>query len=1078
MLAGSVPGGRSNGGGGEAPLLELRWLGGREIRLGGAPIHLESAKTEALLSWVVLNRGSHPRARLVALLWPELSEGRASAALRRALWDLRRKLAPGGGRFLLRVTRGDVELDAEVATDLDVRLLVEASGKAPGGAVEEARLEAAVALYRGELLEGLAVEDAPAFEEWLLGERESLRLLVLSALRRLVTALRSRGETTRALGHARRLLALDPWMEEGHRSVAELLAETGRRGAAIRQLEACRRVLADELGTAPGKETVALEKELRGERRSAPSSRTLEAPRNNLPLAVAPFVGRAREMEAIRRQLADPDCRLLTLLGPGGVGKTRLAVQVASRLAAAGGPFPDGVVFVGPASSPEGSGLAGAFARALELEGGDRNDPEARVLAALRDLRLLIILDGFESRLPEATFLGRLLAEARDVVFLVSSRERLSVAGEWVFEVGGLEAPPRGATPEPARYDALRLFLSTARRGRVGLDPSASDLEAAAEVCRVVGGLPLAIEVAAGWVRALSPGEVAAQLARGPGLLAFDVPQGQGTSPLRRVFEEAVARLDPEERRVLRALSVFAGGTTWEGAIEVGRTKPETIRVLVDRSFLRLEGSTGRYALHEVLRAFAAEELASSREEEAEVGQRLAARVASFLSRQREALVERAEKEARDTLASDLKNVRAAWARAVRDGDTVFLAAALGPLAAAHRTWGSWREGEGLADEAVRAGVGAAALVARASFRIRLGDPGSAEADLNETLRRHLVADDPLRAEALLHVGHAGLLRGRFAEARAALEACIALARARGQPRVLSEALGRLGRAVLDEGRHEEARGLFEESLAVAKSICSTAAVLYATNQLGLVEYFAGDLEEAQRRLSLALTLARAEGNRPGAVSALQGLGFVAEDRGELDAAAAFYREGLAAARANGDRYAAGRCLMVLGEVERKRGAGGAARTYYEEALDLARAVGSAFLAGLLAGNLAYLAAAEGRSKEAVRHARSALAAFRETGSFTVGLPALVALAEVAAFRGEGRLALELLGHVLAHPGNRQDHRLEVERVLARLRREQPRLDVEAGLEAGRARRFEELAQSALAEPDPGSRSSQARGRK
>ncbi len=1073
--AGSV--GRSNSESPEAPCFELRWLGGREIRLGGAPVHLESAKTEALLAWIVLNRGTHPRARLVSLLWPDLPEGRASAALRRALWDLRRKLALDGVCFPLRVTRGEIALDAEVPLDLDVRALVEAGEEAVSGAAEEASLERAAALYRGELLEGLSVEDAPAFEEWLLGERESLRLLALSVLSRLVSALRGRGETARALAHARRLLTIDPWMEEGHRAVAGLLAASGRRGAAIRQLEACRRVLADELGTAPSKETVELENALRGETRSSPSGRSREVPRNNLPLAVAPFVGRAREVEAIVGQLADPDCRLLTLLGPGGVGKTRLAVQVASRLMAAGGPFPDGVVFVGPSSSPEGSGLAGALARALELEGGDRNDPEAKVFAALRDLRLLIVLDGFESRLPEATFLGRLLAEARDVAFLVASRERLSVAGEWVYEVGGLEAPPRGTAPEPARYDALRLFLSTARRGRVGFDPSASDLEAAAEVCRVVGGLPLAIEVAAGWVHALSPGEVAVQLARGPGLLAFDVPQGHGTSPLRRVFEEAVSRLDPEERRALRALSVFAGGMTWEAAIEVGRTKPETIRVLVDRSFLRLEGSTGRYALHEVLRAFAAEELASSREEEAEVGRRLGARVASFLSGQREALVERAEKEAREALASELENVRAAWARAVRDGDAGFLSAALGPLAAAHRTWGSWHEGEGLADEAVRAGVGAAALVARASFRIRLGNPESAEADLNEALQRHLVADDPLRAEALMHVGHAELLRGRFVEAHAALDACVALARARGQRTVLSEALGRLGRAVLEEGRHEEARGLFEESLAVAKEIGSTAAVLFATNQLGLVEYFAGDLEEAERRLSSALALARAERNRPGAVSALQGLGFVAEDRGKLDAAAASYREGLAAARANGDRYAAGRCLMLLGEVERKRGADGAARTYYEEALDLARSVGSAFLAGLLEGNLAYLAAAGGRSKEAVRHARSALGAFRETGSFTVGLPALVALAEVAASRGEGRRALELLGHVLAHPGNRQDHRLEVERVLARVRHEHPRLDVEAGLEAGRVRRFEELAESALAEPAGASRDRPSSGR-
>ena len=1065
MRAAVGPVGRSEAESQEAPRLELRWLGGREIRLGGAPVHLESAKTEALLAWLVLNRGAHPRTRLVSLLWPDLPEGRASTALRRALWDLRRKLAPGRGRFLLRVTRGEVELDGEVPFDLDVRSLLRAAAEDGSGEAAKACLEPAAALYRGELLEGLSVEDAAAFEEWLLGERESLRLLALSVLRRLVSALRGRGETARALAHARRLLALDPWMEEGHRAVAELLAASGRRGAAIRQLEACRRVLADELGTSPAKETVDLEKALRGERGSAPAGRVLELPRNNLPLTVSPFVGRAREVETIVRQVTDPDCRLLTLLGPGGVGKSRLAVQVASRLVAAGGPFPDGVVFVPPASASSVPGLAAALARALDLESGERDEPEARAFAALRDLRLLLVLDGFETRLGEAPFLGRLLASAPEAVLLVASRERLSVAGEWVFELGGLETPPRGAPPEPTRFDALRLFLSTARRARVGFDPSPADLEAAAEVCRVVGGLPLAIEVAAGWVHALPPGEVAAQLARGPGLLSLPVRSDLGVPPVRRVFDEAVARLDPEERRVLRALSAFAGGMTWGAAIEVGRARAETIRALADRSFLRLEGSSGRYALHEVLRAFAAEELAATRDEETEVLGRHSAFFSSFLRRLSGALAERSEKEARESLASELENARVAWARAVRAADTGFLTAALAPLASAHRTWGSWREGESLADEAVRGGIGAAALVVRASFRLRLGNLDAAEADLREALELLSPDEDALRAEALLHVGHAELLRGRFAQAHAALEDCIALARTRGRRRVLAEAYGRLGRAVLDEGRHEEARGLFEESFSVARELGSPTAILYATNQLGLVEYFAGDLDEAERRLSSAVALARAEGNRPGEVTALQGLGFVAEDRGKLDVAAAAYRDGLAAARGNGDRYGAARCLMLLGEVERHRGVYGAARGLYEEALDLARSVGSAYLAGLLEGNLAYLAAAKGRSREAVRHARSAFEAFEATGSFTVGLPALVALAEVDASRGQVRRALALLGHVLSHPGNRQDHRVEVERVLARIRREHPRLDVEAGLAAGGRRRLEELARASLEEP-------------
>ncbi len=1049
--------------------LSLWWLGGREVLLDGLPVHLESAKTEALLAWLVLNPGTHARGKLTALLWPELPEERASAGLRRALWDLRRKLAPEGDPFLLKVSRGDVEVDPAVPADSDVRRLVTGARAEGGIGSEEGEtglLEEVVSLYRGDLLEGLAVEDAPAFEEWLLGERESLRLLVLSTLRRLVALLRGKGETARALAHARHLLALDPWLEDAHRDVAELLAESGRRGAAIRQLEACRRILSDELGTSPAKETVALERKLRGERTEAPGltprAGPAPGPRNNLPLAAAPFVGRARELELIHRHLADADCRLLTLLGPGGIGKTRLAVQAASRLASRAGLLPDGVLFVPPPETRGGGDLGVALARVLELEGGDRADPADRVAAALRELRLLLVLDGFEKRLEEAPFLARLLAEAPDVKVVACSRERLGLSEEWVLEVNGLETPRRTEAPDPVRWDSVRLFLSAARRARVGFDPGPGELASVAEICRAVGGLPLAIEIAAGWVHALPPGEVAAQLARGPGLLATPRRGERGGAGLRKVFDEAVSRLGVKERRVLNALSVFAGGMTWEAAAVVGPASAETLRALADRSFLRLEASSGRYALHEVLRSFAAEDLAADPEEEASVRVRHSRFFAAFLSRHASAICDRFDREARDTLAAEMENVGSAWSCAAGAGETAFLSAALGPLASAHRTWGSWAEGEKLADAAVEAGLGAAALAWRAGFRLRLGNVGAAEADVAEALGVLGPQEGATRAELLLHEGHAALLRGRFDRAHAALEEAIVVARRVGNGRVLAEALGRLGRAVLDEGRHEDARALFEESLRAALALGSRAGIVFAKNQLGLVDYFAGDLDEAGRRLGEALALARAEGSRPAVAAALSGLGFVAEDRGSLGDATRFYRESLAASRENGDRYNSARALMLLGEVERKKGASGAARGFYEEALVLARAVGSVYVAGLLEGNLAYLAASCGQVRDAATHARAALAACRETGSWTVGLPVLVAMAEVAAAGGDTGRALELLGHVLGHPGNRQDHRMEVERVLSRIRRENPGVDVEKGLSAGPLRAFWDLAEETL----------------
>ncbi len=356
----------------------------------------------------------------------------------------------------------------------------------------------------------------------------------------------------------------------------------------------------------------------------------------------------------------------------------------------------------------------------------------------------------------------------------------------------------------------------------------------------------------------------------------------------------------------------------------------------------------------------------------------------------------------------------------------------------------------------------AAALVVRARFRLRLGKVDEAAADLEEGLRRFGRGSGPQRAEALLHLGHALLVRGKFVDARARLEEAISLARRHGRARLLVDALDRLGHASLDEGRLEEARALFDESLRRAHALPSEAAVAHATAELGLVDYFAGDLDAAGKRLDEGVRRARALGNRALLADALNGLAFVAEDRGDLDGAAALYRESLSVCREEGDRFGAGRALMLLGENDRRRGDPEGARRWYEASLELNRAIGSTYACGLLEGNLAYLAASEGMEERASAHAAEAFRAYRETGSMTVGIPVLVALAEVFVGRGEIARALALLGCARDHPGNRQDHRFEIERVLARVRREAPGADLPAGLAKGAGRSLEKLADSAL----------------
>ena len=1065
---------------GPPPGLHLRVLGGCDILTPGGPIRFESSKTTGLFVFLALVGGAQSRPKLAGIFWPELAEDRAAAALRRALWDQRRRLGIPSASAVMQVTRSSVaiEPDALVCDAEQFRRAIEASGGKAGGApgdVSLERLERASELYRGDLLDGFFVDGAPVFEEWLLAERERLRMAALHVLQRLVSGLRERGETVRALGHARRLLALDPWLEEGHRAVSELLALGGQRGAALQQLQACRRILAEELGAAPTRETQELERRLRDEVRLSPQARdavsdsksAAGAPTNNLPLPTTPFVGRERELGIVAEKLGDPACRLLTILGPGGVGKTRLALQAVFGLLGGGEqpsvPFPDGVVFVPSSESATSAILAEEIARAFDLAPGGSRDSRMQLLDYLRSRRTLLLLDGFEHRIAEAGLLSALLAAAPELKLLVSSRERLRLDGEWVLELSGLELPGSGAGHVLGRSPAIQLFLKAARRATLDFRVDPRSLTDVAAICRLVEGMPLAIEMAAGWMSTMEPADVAGQIGRSLDFLASPLrhaPADQGS--LRAVFDHSFARLSPEEQRALCALTVVAGGISREAAAAIARTEPLLLRSLADRSFLRVEPGSGRYAIHEVLRYYAGERLSRQPEQRELALARHAEHFADLVERHTEAICLRMDGEAVDLVAAEIDNVRVAWNRAVELLDVVLAGRLLPGVTALHLALGWYREGERLVGQAIEALHGAdetaerwgpmlgRALVGRSALRNRLGMYRQAAEDLDAALDL-LRADDSSvdRAAALFHLGDTALLEGRFADAHARLSSAIELARRCGARLVLAEALGRLGRVVLDQGRHGEARALFRESLTTARELGNQPAVTYAMNQLGFVAYFDGALDEAELLLREALELARATANRAGAALAVQGLGFVAEDRNRLDLASEYHRRGLEISEEHGDRFGAGRNLMLLGEVARKLGQFEEARRYYQESLEVNRTIGSRYICGLLHGNLALVAAAERDAEEGRAQIRAALIEYRATGSFTVALEPLVALAEIAHADGDTGRALALLGLVRSHPANRQDHQLEVERVLAAIRVARPGIDVESGLRSG-----------------------------
>ena len=307
-------------------------------------------------------------------------------------------------------------------------------------------------------------------------------------------------------------------------------------------------------------------------------------PAPGLPRPPTPLIGREPELATLNRLLCDPQCRLLTLAGPGGIGKTRLALELASTQRAQ---FPDGVFFVPLVSLSLPEFIAPAIRSALGLSSSSPLDPKEQLLNHLRQKSLLLVLDNLEHLLEGVGLLAELLEQAPGVKLLVTSRERLNMQGEWLFDLQGLPVPPLDQVDRAEEYSAVALFVQSARRAQVGFELSAEERPWVARICQLVEGMPLAIELAAAWVRLLSCREIAQEIERNLDFLstsARDLPERHRS--MRAVFDHSWQMLSAEEQRVLRALSVFRGGFLREAAEQVTGASLSLLSALVTRSLV------------------------------------------------------------------------------------------------------------------------------------------------------------------------------------------------------------------------------------------------------------------------------------------------------------------------------------------------------------------------------------------------------------------------------------------------------------------------------------------------------------
>ena len=512
--------------------LNFQLLGGLQIMHAETPLtDFISSKVPALLVYLAVTHRTHTRDKLATLLWGDMPDADAKNNLRQALTNLRKVTDD-----CLTISRDSIEFTGDCFLDLkkfesDIK---KASSLEPQSA--SVFLTESLSLYRGDFLEGFFIRDAPDFEEWMLNERSRLRELAIHALYTLTQFHTSHGNFSEAMTTASRLLTFDPWREEAHRQLMLLQARTGQWSLALSQYETCKKILEKELGVQPSLETTALYEKIRAARQSA---------RHNIPAYSTELIGREKELGSLRQKLADPSCRLITLMGLGGMGKTRLALETA-RLCV--DMFINGAWHI-PLVAVEAEGIIPMLGNILNFP-FTIGDHKKQLLNFLRQKELLLVLDNFEHLLDSSTLLTEILEIAPGVKLLVTSRERLDIGGEWVVELLGLESGSMGAD---------RLFVQSAKRVQTEINFEGQDQAIVSDICRLVGGLPLGIEIAAARTRSMDCESILNEILKSLDFLAStrrDLPERQRS--MRAVFELIMGKIDGRGTKDVRGFIRFS----------------------------------------------------------------------------------------------------------------------------------------------------------------------------------------------------------------------------------------------------------------------------------------------------------------------------------------------------------------------------------------------------------------------------------------------------------------------------------------------------------------------------------------
>ncbi len=748
-------------------------------------------------------------------------------------------------------------------------------------------------------------------------------------------------------------------------------------------------------------------------------------PRHQLPAQPTSFIGRKQELADIRtRTVDDPACRLLTLIGPGGIGKTRLAIEAASHSLAA---FRDGAALIPLTSVGMAELILSALAEALDFNLAGTAEPKDQLLNYLRDKQLLLIFDNFEHVLDGAHLLSAILGVAPQVKIMVTSRERLSLQEEWAYAVQGMTFPQADDLNTAAleTYSAVRLFVQRAHHAVANFAPTPSDLQAIARICQLVEGSPLAIELAAAWVNVLECAAIADEVQRGLQVLTTqrrEMPEQHRSMEV--VFDQTWERLTAAERRVLQQLSVFRGGFTRSASEQVADASLSTLSALADKSLLHWD-PIGRYQIHELLRQYVAQRLADSPDDEARCYDRHCSYYATRLKADFQRILDGHQLDVARSIEAEIGNIRAAWSWALAHRRIDFIDSAVPALWPYYEYRCRYLEGASVLAQALAClltqptteAIDRSRVLTQVSLAwlyIRLGRIVEAEECLTATMviyeHRQMppvigVATDPRVA-----LGIIASIQGNYADMVRLGEEAVRLSELHAHHWNRPYAFYLLTRAALIQGNYAQAKSYAQQASAAAQRTNDRWFLAYCQIELGNVALAQDEFEHGREHFQASYDIRREFEDREGMAIALNRLGTVALRQQHIAEAGAAYRQSLALYRELDDK-------------------GGLASTH---------------------NGLGFVAVADEDYAAAVQHFRRALQITQELHFAPLALWVLLGMGEMLLKTHQLERGVELLALVVHHPASEREAGRRAQRCLDRFRDQLPPNRFAASYQSGR----------------------------